>query len=268
MIPEYTLSTVKTPTFEMDFLRFGNGEDAFVILPGLSIKSVLGSASAIARQYARIAEKHTVYLFDRRRALPSSYTVSDMAADTAEALDALGLRGVYLFGASQGGMIAEVIAIKRPDLVGKLILGSTACRVTEERFRVLDRWIALSKTGDRVGLYLDFGESIYPEDVFLKYRDALVAVAKTVTDEDLRRFEILARGTRGFDVTDELCRMLCPVFVIGARDDGVLGPDAAERIFAALPKNEKTKIHIYEGFGHAAFDTAPDYCEKIINFIN
>jgi pimeloyl-ACP methyl ester carboxylesterase len=268
MIPEYTLSTVKTPTFEMDFLRFGNGEDSFVILPGLSIKSVLGSASLIVRQYASIAKDHTVYLFDRRKALPSSYTVRDMAADTAEAMDALGLRNVCLFGASQGGMIAELIAVRRPELVGKLILGSASARVDEERFSVIERWIGLSEEGDRVGLYLDFGRRIYPPDVFEKYRDALVAVAKTVTDEDLRRFGILARGTRGFDVTDELCRTLCPVFVIGARDDRVLGADAAERIFAALPKNEKTKIHIYEGFGHAAFDTAPDYCEKIINFIN
>ncbi len=268
MRPDHVVSTVKTPSFEMDYLRFGKGESVFVILPGLSVKSVLGSASAIARQYARIAEKHTVYLFDRRKALPSRCTVENMADDTAEAMDALGLRGVYLFGASQGGMIAEVIAIKRPDLVGKLILGSTACRVTEERFRVLDRWIALSKTGDRVGLYLDFGESIYPEDVFLKYRDALVLIAGTVSDEELRRFEILAEGMRDFDVTDEIGKLRCPVLVLGARDDGVLGPDAADEIARALPQNDGSLTYIYDGFGHAAFDTAPDYCEMIISFIN
>ncbi|MBR7033573.1 MAG: alpha/beta hydrolase [Clostridia bacterium] len=268
MRPDHVISTVKTPSFEMDYLRFGKGESVFVILPGLSVKSVLGSASAIARQYARIAEKHTVYLFDRRKALPSRCTVENMADDTAEAMDALGLRGVYLFGASQGGMIAEVIAIKRPDLVGKLILGSTACRVTEERFRVLDRWIALSKMGDRVGLYLDFGESIYPEVVFLKYRDALVLIAGTVSDEELRRFEILAEGMRDFDVTDEIGKIRCPVLVLGARDNGVLGPDAVHEIARALPQNDGTLTYIYDGFGHAAFDTAPDYCEKIINFIN
>ncbi|MBR0136517.1 MAG: alpha/beta fold hydrolase, partial [Clostridia bacterium] len=195
----------------MDFLRFGNGEDTFVILPGLSIKSVLGSASLIVRQYASIAKDHTVYLFDRRKALPSSYTVRDMAADTFEAMDALGLRNVCLFGASQGGMIAELIAVRRPELVGKLILGSASARVDEERFSVIERWIGLSEEGDRVGLYLDFGESIYPEDVFLKYRDALVLIAGTVSDEELRRFEILAEGMRGFDVTDEIGKIRCPV---------------------------------------------------------
>ncbi len=268
MIPEYTLSTVKTPTFEMDYLRFGDGERVFVILPGLSVKSVLGSASLIARQYAPIANDHTVYLFDRRKALPSSYTVRDMAADTAEAMDALGLRNVCLFGASQGGMIAEVIAIKRPDLVKKLILGSSSSCVTDGHFSVIERWISLSKAGDRVGLYLDFGKKIYPPDVFEKYRDELIRIAKTVTDDELRRFEVLSEGMRGFDDRDELRSLRCPVFVIGARDDAVLGPDAAERIAEALPENECSQIHIYDGFGHAAFDTAPDYCERILGFIN
>ena len=104
------LSTVKTPSFEMDYLRFGSGDRVFVILPGLSVKSVLESASLIARQYERIAKDHTVYLFDRRKTLPYSYPVDDMAADTARAMDALGLRNVFLFGASQGGMIAQQIA--------------------------------------------------------------------------------------------------------------------------------------------------------------
>ena len=252
----------------MDFLRFGNGEDAFVILPGLSIKSVLGSASLIVRQYAAIAKDHTVYLFDRRKALPSSYTVRDMAADTARAMDALGLGNVFLFGASQGGMIAQVIAIKRPDLVKKLILGSTASVVTDGQFSIIKRWISHSRCGDRVSLYLDFGGVIYPPSVFEKNRDELIRIAKTVTDDDLRRFETFAEGTRGFDVTDELRSVRCPVFVIGACDDGILGPDAAERISEALPENECSQIHIYDGYGHAAFDTAPDYCERILGFIN
>lgn len=268
MKPDFNISTVKTPSFEMDCLRFGRGDDVFVILPGLSVKSVLGSAAAIVRQYAAIAEKFTVYLFDRRREIPSSYTVEEMASDTAEAMDALGLHGVCLFGASQGGMIAQVIAIKRPELVTKLILGSSAARVADGQFEVLDRWIELSERADRVGLYLDFGERIYPEYFFEKYRDALEAIAGTITDEELRRFEILAEGTKGFDVTAELSRVLCPVFVIGAQDDRVLGPDAADLIVGSLPQSEENRVHIYDGFGHAAFDTAPDYCERLLGFIS
>ncbi|MBR6916778.1 MAG: alpha/beta hydrolase, partial [Clostridia bacterium] len=78
----------------------------------------------------------------------------------------------------------------------------------------------------------------------------------------------LAEGMRDFDVTDEIGKIRCPVLVLGARDNGVLGPDAVHEIARALPQNDGTLTYIYDGFGHAAFDTAPDYSEKIINFIN
>ena len=40
--------TIRTDDFTMDFFRFGHGEKAFVILPGLSVESVLNYADAVA----------------------------------------------------------------------------------------------------------------------------------------------------------------------------------------------------------------------------
>ena len=97
-------------------------------------------------------------MFDRRKELPKAYSVQDMAHDTAEAFQALGLEQVYLFGASQGGMIALVLAINYPDLVGKMVLGSTSANVRDEQYRVIEEWIRLAKAGDCEGLYLAFGK--------------------------------------------------------------------------------------------------------------
>ena len=153
---------VATESFTMRYFRFGHGEKTFVILPGISVQSVTLSAEAVAEAYAGLAERCTVYVFDRSETLPDRYTVEDMADDTAEAMAALGLRGVYLFGASQGGMMALVIAIRHPELVGKLVLGSTSSRITDEQFAVLSHWAELARQGDRVGLYLDFGKRSIP----------------------------------------------------------------------------------------------------------
>ena len=49
----------------------------------------------------------TIYLFDRRNELPDSYSIYDMAKDTASAIKALGLKDICLFGASQGGQTAS-----------------------------------------------------------------------------------------------------------------------------------------------------------------
>ena len=60
------IETVHTPDFSMDYLRFGSGERTLVILPGLSVQSVMGLGDAIAAAYRPLEEKYTIYVFDRR----------------------------------------------------------------------------------------------------------------------------------------------------------------------------------------------------------
>lgn len=261
------IKTVKTDRFSMDFFRFGKGEKTLVILPGLSVQSVMGAAEAIAAAYQSLTDRFTIYVFDRRAELPEVYSVQDMARDTAEAFRALGLKKVCLFGASQGGMIALVLAIEQPALVGRLALGSSSAHVREEQYRVIEKWIGLARSGDREALYLDFGREIYPPSVFEQYRDTLIAAAKTVTDRELERFIILAEGTKGFDVVSKLDRIRCPVLALGVFEDSVLDSDATMEIAEKLDGRPDFRLYMYTGYGHAAFDTAPDYRQRIRRFL-
>lgn len=260
------IETVRTDAFSMDFFRFGRGPRPLVILPGLSVQSVMGAAEAVAAAYRSLEDQFTIYVFDRRRELPPVYTVEDMARDTAAAFETLGLENVCLFGASQGGMIALVIAIEHPELVGKLALGSSAANVRPAQYRVVEEWIRLAQAKDRAGLYLSFGREVYPAKVFAQYRDMLLAAAETVTDEDLQRFIRLAEGMKGFDVTDQLSRIRCPVLALGSYEDRVLGDDATMEIAAKL--DERAALYLYVGYGHAAYDTAPDYRERLLRFFS
>lgn len=257
---------VAADTFTMDYFAFGRGKKTFVILPGLSIQSVSGAAEAVEAGYAAFSEEFTVYVFDRRLDLPPVYRIEDMARDTAEAMRALSLSDVYLFGASQGGMIALIIAARYPGLVRKLVLGSTSAHVPEERAGTLDKWISLAEKKDKEGLYLAFGREIYPPAVFEAYRDVLAEAGKTVTDEELDRFVILARGIRGFNAVKELEKISCPVLAIGAFEDRVLDSDDTMEIAEKLERREDFRLYMYTGYGHAAFDTAPDYRERIFRF--
>lgn len=260
------IEQVKTPRFSMRFFRFGSGPRPLVILPGLSVQSVMGSAAAVEAEYAVMKEDFTVYLFDRRTELPPAYSVEEMAEDTAAALKALGLGKVCLFGASQGGMMGLCLAAAHPELVDRLALGSAAAKVDPEQYARIGAWAELAKKRDGVGLYLDFGEAIYPPEVFNAYRPALIMAGNAVSAEDLDRFVVLAEGTKDFDLTPRLEEIRCPVLVIGAADDRVLGPDAADGIGEGLKSNPDFQSFIYEGYGHAAFDTAPDYRERLLRF--
>ena len=131
---------------------------------------------------------------------------------------------------------------------------------------MIERWISLAEANDPVGLYLSFGEEIYPPAVFEQFRDALIAAGKTVTAAELRRFIILAKGIEGFDVSSRVAEIQCPVLAIGVLGDAVLDSDATMEIAEKLDLKPDFRLYLYTGFGHAAFDTAPDYRERIKRF--
>ena len=263
-----TIETVKSASFAMDYLRFGRGKEPLVILPGLSVQSVMGLGDLIAEAYQVLTEDFTIYLFDRRLDLPAVYPIREMARDTAEAIRALGLSRIALFGASQGGMIAMALAAEYPELVSRLVLGSSSAHVDAAHFELFARWIDLAKAGKSRELNLAFGEALYPKAVFESARELLLSQADSFTPEDLRRFVILAESLRDFDARADLARIPCPVLVLGAEDDRVLGVEASRELFRRLPPRPGNEFYLYEpGFGHAAFDTAPDYKERLLRFL-
>ena len=257
------IKTIETQSFSMDYLRFGSGEETFVILPGLSVQGVLSFADAIAAMYKPFTEHFTVYLFERRKDVPAEYPIRAMARDTAEAMKLLGLKAACVYGASQGGMIAMELALKDPELVRKLALASTAARMTEGRARIIEKWIRLAREGKPEELYLSFGENVYPPDVFSGLRASFSGQAKTVTADELERFAVLAEGVRGFDILGELGKLACPTWVAASRDDRLFGDASACEIAAMVPGAE---LALYDGFGHAVYDTAPDFVERMLGF--
>ena len=260
------IETVRTGGCEMRYFRFGQGEKTMVILPGLSVQSVMEAAPAVAAAYDCMTADFTVYVFDRRENLPETYTVADMARDTAGAMQSLGLKDVYLFGASQGGMIAQVLAIEHPELVKAMVLGSTSPNVQPEQYAALEQWIDLARRRDGAGLYLSFGRLLYPPALFEQYRPALIAAGQTAKSEDLDRFMILAAGTKDFNIVDRLPEIRCPVLAIGVFEDAVVDSDATMQIAEKLDYRPDFRLYMYIGYGHAAYDTAPDYRDRMLRF--
>ena len=77
---EYSVQTVKTDHFEMDYIKFGTGSRPLVLLPGMSLKSTMGIASMVVDSYKIFADDFTVYLFDRKKNFGESYLMEEMFA--------------------------------------------------------------------------------------------------------------------------------------------------------------------------------------------
>ncbi len=260
------IKSVKTDGFEMKYVCFGEGKKTCVILPGLSVQSVTLSAMAVEREYETLKDEFTVYLLDRRENPPEEYTVSDMAKDTAKAFKKLGLEDIYLFGASQGGMMAIITASRCPEMIKKLALCSTAAKIDDNNENILREWFDKAQDGDRTGLYLSFAQKLYPPGLFAKYRHILPSLAKGVKKEELDKFVILVKGTAGYNAEDEFKSIKCPVMLAYSEDDGVLGTESSVKMAEIMKDRPDFRLLVYKNYGHACYDTAPDFREKLKEF--
>ena len=264
-LPAASVRTASAGDTQMDYIVFGSGEKAFVILPGLSIHSVMGSAEAIAAAYQDFSEEYTVYVFDRAQDISEGYTVRDMAADTAAAMKSLNIEAADVFGASQGGMIALYLAIDYPELVHKMILGSTLAQPNDTFNRVVDEWIRLAEAKDELGLLESFADNVYSQATLEAYREVLISSNRGISDEEYRRFVILAQACRTFDCHDELSAVECPVLVLGSEGDGVVTAEGSRQIAEALG----CSIYMYDdSYGHGVYDEAPDYRQRCLDFLS
>lgn len=263
---EYRISQIVTDQFTMKYLSFGNGRKSLVILPGLSVQSVTGFAPSIVNQYNRFTDDFTIFVFDRRLDPPDGYDIFQMAEDTVNAFTRLGLSGIYLFGVSQGGMIALTIAADHPEMISRLSVCSTAMRMNEKRFAVIREWVELAENKDSVGLYLSIGKHIYPGGFFEQSRDALIEISKTVTDEELANFIILANGIKGFDLSNKIAQIKCPVQLSYDEEDSVFEDDPASELKKHLGSLAGFDSKSFRGFGHALYDTAPGFMKWLYGF--
>ncbi len=258
------MSTVQILGNEMDYISFGQGKKTFVILPGLSIHSVIGLSNAVIEAYKDFSNDYTVYLFDRSHYLKKGYTIQQMATDTAMAMKALGITKADIFGASQGGMIALCLAIYYPQLCNKIVLGSTLARVNDTFTLVVNEWIKLAKEKNENKLLESFIEKVYSEDTIKTYKNMLIEANKGITDNEYERFVTLASSCLNFDVYAELKRIESSVLVLGSKGDKVVTSAGSLEIISALG----CESYIYPvTYGHAVYDEALDYKTRIIEFL-
>ena len=250
---------------EMDYIRFGSGSRVMVMIPGVGdgLKTVRGMALPFALMYRKLARDFTVYVFSRRVNLMPGETTRDMAGDLNEAMAALGLSGAAVVGVSQGGMIAQWLAIDHPHRVGRLVLAVTFSRPNPTVRGVIGRWLELARRGDYRGIMLDTAERSYSERRVRRARRTFRLVGSLGRPKSLDRFIVQAESCVTHDAQGELGRIACPTLVIGGTDDRIVTGEASEALAAAIPGS---RLCMYEGLGHGLYEEAPDFLKRVADF--
>lgn len=254
--------TMKIGNTTMDYATFGTGKKALVLIPGLSLQRVKGHAFFLACMYRFFAKDYKVYVFDRREEIPEGYTVEDIARDVALGMKKLRIQHADVMGISQGGMIAQYLAMDYPHLVNKLVLAVTIARDNPTMHKVVEMWIYLSEHNDSEGILLHTMRNMYSERFIKRYGFLFPLCAKLGRQKDTSRFTNLAKACFTCDTYDELERIQCPVLVIGGKKDRILTGEASEEIAERLG----CEIYMYKNLGHSAYEEAGDFNRRVLAF--
>lgn len=257
---------LKTDGAEMRCISFGKGERPLVIIPGLSLKSIKGMAVPLAYMYRIFARDFKVFVFDKRNDVPEGFTVENIAEDIAAALKTLGLKNADVFGVSQGGAAAQYLAVRNPQLVRTLTLGVTYSRLNDTVTEVVGGWIKMTGDGDFEAVVMDMLPKMYSDKYIKKYERILPVISKFTRLDDPSRFITLAKACLTCDIYGDLEKISCPVFVIGGKQDKVVTGKASEEIAEKLGR-DKCEIFMYDELGHAAYEEAKDFNQRVLDFI-
>ena len=174
------------------------------------------------------------------------YTMADYADDAAGLLGALGIARANVVGVSFGGMVAQHLALRHPDVVARLVLMCT------------------SPGGPMPSADLLAMSTLSPEEyeaTYLPLMDTRIVADRPMPDDVVRLLELRSmrravtdpeakRGARrqlearaGHDVFDRLGSIAAPTLVIGGRTDGVAPVENQQAMADRIPDARLVLCH-------------------------
>ena len=255
-------ASIKLDDSQINYVVFGKGTEPLVLIPGLSLRGVKGNGIFIAYMYRIFSKKYRVYCFDKRNDIPETATVEKFADDLSFCMNHLNISNANIFGISQGGMIAQNLAIKYPELVKKLCLGVTLSRNNPTVINCVNNWIKMAESNLYENLVQDLFEKMYSNNYLKKYKIFFPLLKKIGKPKNPIRFINMAKACLTCNTYEKLVKIKCPVLVLGGKDDKIVEGKSSTEIAEKL----NCEIYMYEDYGHSAYEEAKDFNKRAFDF--
>ncbi len=211
---------------------------------------------------ARLPGRLRILRFDKRGhglsdCPPGPYTMAALVADTERLMAALGFENAVVVGLSIGGMIAQGLALKRPDLVCAIVLSNTGAKIgTPEMWA---QRIAAIRTQGIAAIADQVLERWFP----LPFRASRAAVPwrHMLTRTPAEGYLGCAAAIAGADFRSELGALTIPALGIAGSEDGSTPPAAVRETLALIPGS---RVEVIEGSGHLPCVDQPERFVQIL----
>jgi len=239
-----------------------------VAVPGLSegLRTVKGTGKMLWLMYRGFSRTHRMYVIGRKNELEKGYTTRDMADDLAAVMDKLDIVPAQVMGLSQGGMIAQWLAINHPEKISRLAIVISLARQNDTIQQTIGNWIEMVIEGRYEDFAIDMQEKNYTDKYLKKIRPFYWFLKRMGHPQSKERFLIQAESCITHDASAELSKIKCPTLIIGGGADKIVGGAEVQQEMAEAIKG--SKLHIYPELGHGAFAEAKDFNDHLYSFFN
>lgn len=237
------------------YVRQGAGQP-LLLIQGMAVHHRMwgdGFVADLARHFDVIAYDHQG-IGTSDRADDSFTTTADLAADAAGLVTALGLGPVHVFGVSLGGMVAQELAIRHPELARTLTIGcSWAGGVMSE---TAGRIVAAIATKDldhslRTSYEANLSQRFATNRAVYERYVTLTLAVKVPVPVVLTQFE----ASKRHDTRTRLAAITAPTLVIHGTEDAML-PVANGKLIANLIPG--ARLELLPDAGHLFWWEEPD----------
>lgn len=206
--------------------------------------------------------------FDKRghglSSLPSgSWGMGDLVADTANLLDALGVKDCVIVGLSIGGMIAQGLAAERPHQVRAMVLSNTGAKIGTPD--IWDERIAMARKGGIAALADGTMERWFSKAFHRDHAAELSAWRNMLERTPLDGYLGCSEAIAGTDLYDSTARLTLPTLGIAGSEDGSTPPDLVRETVELV---EGSEFALIRGAGHLPCVEKPrDYADILNGFL-
>jgi 3-oxoadipate enol-lactonase len=194
---------------------------------------------------------------------PGPYPLATMADDACRVLDAEGVERAHVIGASMGGAIAQIIAIRHPERVRSLVLACTSCQHHPWRCELFEEWIEGVERSGIGALRNDALKWLIGPRFRARFGPWVNLLARIVLHGDAAGFIAQARGIieSNDDLRFELTGVTVPTLVVTGSQDMLTPIGDAEEIAELIPGAQLIELR---GAGHGIMVEAPNAFNAVV----